>query len=115
VRVMEIDETGHSGAMEIDEPGRGVWAGALIDETLRRQKFIEFLQHGNGELAADAVSSFIKFCFEMDAVLDTTSSPERRAIGDTSQPEAMRFVKTGCGQLLKNIFVASEPNGYDWN
>ena len=68
-----------------------------------RQQMMDFLHRDDvGPLPPNAVAGFVRFCYEMDALLDQPSPADGVAASPTSQGAAMRFVMQGCDKLIKN-------------
>ena len=70
-----------------------------------RQQMMDFLHRDDaGPLPPNAVAGFVRFCYEMDALLDQPSpvAADGVAASPTSQGAAMRFVMQGCDKLIKN-------------
>ena len=95
-----------TGVMELDEADGELPRAPMLWDPMRQQ-FAEFLQREDGQLAPDAVTPFVRFCFELDTVL--AGEPQVPA-GILQTAAGMQFVTQGCDKVLKKIVDGLAPS-----
>lgn len=91
--------------MELDEPDGELSRAPMLCDPMQ-QRFAEFLQREDGQLAPDVVIPFVRFCFELDTVL----AGEPQPAGTLQTAAGMQFVTQGCDKVLKKIVDGLAPS-----